>query len=174
MTYDRGAIAFHWIIALMIGGLALLGFNLESFPKETQLYWINIHVTVGLVYFLMVAGRLGWRLTHRPPDLPEGVGPLTRKASVATHHLLYLLMLAVPVVGFVALVWHGRGFDYGLFKINFGVPSNRNVFHAAEEVHENLVILLLAVSALHALAAFWHQYIRRDGVLGRMVPWLAH
>ncbi len=44
MTYDRGAIAFHWFLALMIVGQAILGFNLESFPKETQLYWINIHV----------------------------------------------------------------------------------------------------------------------------------
>jgi cytochrome b561 len=173
MNYDRVAIGFHWVLALLIAGMATLGFLLESFPRQTQLYWINIHVCVGIVYFALVLARLAWRVGHRPPDLPVTISPLIRTISVASHHLMYLLMILIPVVGIVALVWHGRGFDFGLFRIDLGIASNRPVYSLAEGVHGKLVFALLALAVLHTAAALWHQYVQRDGVLARMVPWLA-
>jgi superoxide oxidase len=79
-------------------------------------------------------------------------------------------MVHIPCVGIVAYVWHGRVFDHGFFTLNFGVASNCDVYHTAEEVHEWLAYALFAVAGLHALAALYHHFVRRDGVLLRMMP----
>jgi hypothetical protein len=68
-----------------------------------------------------------WRTSHKPPDLPPDIGALDRRFSVAAHHLLYALMVLIPAFGFVAYVWHGRAFDYGFVRLDFGVASNRDV-----------------------------------------------
>ena len=86
------------------------------------------------------------------------------------HHLLYALMALIPVFGVVAFVWHGRAFDYGLFQLNFGVASNRDIFHPAEKIHQWLAYGLFGLAALHAAGALWHHFGRRDGVLMRMIP----
>ena len=168
--YDGGAIAFHWTVAafiLFMGGLGLL---FDDIPKDSRPFWINVHGSVGLIYLALAIGRLAWRAGHRPPPLPVDVGAFSRRASSATHHLLYALMLLTPVVGFVAYVWHGKSFNYGLFQLNLGVSSDRAVFEPAEEVHQLLAYALFALVGLHILGALWHQYFRRDGVLLRILP----
>jgi cytochrome b561 len=168
--YDAGAIAFHWTVAafvLFLGGLGLL---FEDIPKDSRPFWINVHGSVGLIYLAAVIARLAWRAAHRPPPLPADVGELSRRASAATHHLLYLLMLLTPALGIVAYVWHGRLFNYGLFQLNFGVPSDKAIFHPAEKIHQLLAYSLFALIGLHVAGALWHQYFRRDGVLLRMLP----
>ena len=86
------------------------------------------------------------------------------------HHLLYVLMLLIPVVGVVARVWHGRGFDYGVFQLDFGAASDPAVFHPAEKIHQLLAYALFALAGLHAAGALYHQFVRRDGILLRMMP----
>jgi cytochrome b561 len=61
--------------------------------------------------------------SNRPPDLPPDIGEFDRRTSLVAHHLLYALMLLIPIFGVVAYVWHGRAFDYGLLALNFGVPG---------------------------------------------------
>jgi len=170
VRYGAGAIAFHWLVAALVVFLGVLGLSFGYIPREARPFWINLHVSVGLVYFALVLARLAWRAGHRPPDLPPGIGEFTRRTSVATHHLLYLLMVVVATLGVVARVWHGRSFDYGLFTLDFGLASDRAVFGPAERIHQFLAYGLLALAAFHAAAALWHHYVRRDGVLLRMLP----
>ena len=125
---------------------------------------------VGLVYFALVIARLVWRTSHKPPDLPPDIGEFDRRTSLAAHHLLYVLMVLIPIFGVVAFVWHGRAFDYGSAQLNFGVASNPGVFHPAEEVHQVLAYCLFGLAALHAAAALYHHFVRRDGVLLRILP----
>jgi cytochrome b561 len=168
--YTSGAVAFHWTVAALIVFLGGLGLLFDDIPRESRPFWINVHGTVGLIYLAVVLARIGWRFTHRPPDLPADIGAFCRRASAAAHHLLYLLMLVVPLLGVVAFVWHGRVFDYGLLQLNFGVAMDKNVFRPAEEVHQLLAYALFALAGMHAAAAVWHQFVRRDGVLLRMMP----
>lgn len=168
--YDAGAIAFHWIVAALIIFLGGLGLLFDDIPKESRPFWINVHGSIGLIYFAAVIARLAWRAGHRPPPLPAGVGEFWRRASSAAHHLMYVLMLLIPVAGIVAYVWHGRSFDYGLIQLNFGVPSDRAIFKPAEEIHQLLAYSLFALVGLHVAGALWHQYFRRDGVLLRILP----
>lgn len=86
------------------------------------------------------------------------------------HMLLYLLLLVIPLLGIVTFIWHGRVFDFGLFKVDFGVHKNRAIFHPTENIHGWRAYTLFTVVGLHVLAALWHQLYRRDGLLLRMWP----
>ena len=168
--YDSGAIAFHWTVAAFILFLGVLGLLFDDIPKPMRPFWINVHGSVGLVYLTLVVARLAWRIGHPPPRLPADVGEFSRRTSAAAHHLLYVLMALTPAVGIIAYVWHGRSFDYGLFQLNFGVQSDRATFHPAEEIHQLLAYALFALIGLHIIGALWHHFVRRDGVLLRILP----
>jgi cytochrome b561 len=169
-AYSRGAIAFHWIVALLVVWVGVLGLLHDSWPKRTQAFWINIHALSGLALWLLVVARYCWRVAHPPPALPPNLGALYRHASRAVHLIMYALLLITPIVGIVTFIWHGRVFDLGLFKIDFGIARNRAVFEPTEDIHGYLAYALFALAAAHILAALWHHFVRRDGILQRMWP----
>ncbi len=169
-SYGHGAIAFHWSMAILIVVVGVLGLLHDSWPKQTQGFWINIHALIGLVVWVLVIARFGWRSTHTPPDLPPHVGEFSRRLSYPVHLLLYGLIFIIPIVGVVTFIWHGRVFDFGLFRVDFGVRSNRAIFHPTEDLHGYLAYALFALAGIHALAALWHQFVRQDGLLLRMWP----
>lgn len=168
--YDRGAIGFHWIVAVLVVVVGVLGLLHDSWPKGTQSFWINIHALLGLLLWVLLTARFWWRSTHPPPPLPAEAGALARTLSRRVHLLLYALLFVIPILGIVTFIWHGRVFDFGLFKVDVGVQKNRAIFHPTEDIHGYLAYTLFTVAGLHALAALWHHFIRRDGVLSRMWP----
>jgi cytochrome b561 len=168
--YGSTAIALHWIIALLIVVVGTLGLLHDSWPKRTQAFWINIHALCGLLVWVLVMARFWWRLRHPPPELSAQIGEFSRRVSAPVHLLLYALMFVIPIIGIVTFIWHGRVFDFGLFRVNFGIRANRAVFNPTEDVHGYLAYLLFALVGIHALAAFWHQFVRRDGLILRMWP----
>jgi cytochrome b561 len=70
----------------------------------------------------------------------------------------------------VTFVYHGRVFDFGLFRIDPGIQSNRSIFHPTEAIHGYLAYGLFGLAGLHAAAALWHQFYSRDGIMSRMWP----
>ena len=86
--YGSTAVAFHWAVAALVVFLGTVGFLFDDMPKESRPFWINIHGSVGLVYFALVIARLVWRTSHKPPDPPPDIGALDRRFSLAAHHLL--------------------------------------------------------------------------------------
>ena len=168
--YDPKAVGLHWVMALLIVVVGVLGLLHDTWPRATQAFWINIHAMVGLLVLVLVCARLWWRRTHRPPDLPPEVGEFSRRLSHPVHLLLYAVMIAIPLIGIVTFIWHGRVFDFGLFRIDPGVKPNRAIFHPTEDIHGYLAYGLFGLVGLHALAALWHHFVRRDGVLLRMWP----
>ena len=168
--YSPLAQLLHWLIAIIIIATFALALSFDSFPRATRLWWINLHTTTGLVLFALILLRLFWRIGRKPPPLPEGTSEFVRKSSTAMHHILYLLMIVIPIIGIIAYVWHARVFDFGFFKLDFGIANNKAVYDPMEQVHKNLAFLLIGLVVLHALAALWHQFIKRDGLLWRMWP----
>src|SRR5580704_17710163 len=168
--YSPVAISLHWIMAALILFSGILGLLLDDWPKASKLLWINIHAQVGLLALALLLARIWWRRTHTPPELPPEVSDISRRVSHPAHLLIYALMLATPLVGIVAFVWHARVFDFGLFSIDFGVKSNGPVYHQAEDIHLWLTYGLFALVAGHAVAALWHHFVSRDTVLLRMLP----
>jgi cytochrome b561 len=168
--YGSGAIAFHWTMFLLVVGVGVLGLLHDSWPKQTQAFWINLHVMFGLLLWLTLIARFWWRMRHVPPALPIEVSQIARRLSTPVHLGLYALMFITPMLGIVTFVWHGRIFDFGLFQLNFGVRSDRTIFEPTEDIHGYLAYSLFALVGIHALAALWHEFILHDGVVRRMWP----
>ena len=168
--YGTAAIAFHWISVVLVVAVGVLGLLHDSWSKDTQAFWINIHALIGLLVWVLVVARFGWRRRHAPPSLPADMGNLVRRLSSLVHGSLYALLFTIPIIGVVTFIWHGRAFDFGLFRLNFGVRSNRAIFHPTEDIHGYLAYALFTLVGVHVLAALWHQFIRHDGVLSRMWP----
>jgi superoxide oxidase len=170
IRYDRGAMTFHWTMAVLIVVVGVLGLLHDSWPRQTQAFWINIHAMIGLAVWVLVMARFWWRLTHKPPQLPPEVGSFSRRLATPVHLLLYLLVFITPILGIVTFIWHGRVFDFGLFSVDFGVKKNRAIFHPTEDIHGYLAYALFTLAGIHALAALWHHFVQRDSVLRRMWP----
>jgi cytochrome b561 len=170
VRYRFGAIAFHWATFVLVVIVGVLGLLHDSWPKQTQAFWINAHALIGILLWLVLLARSAYRLRHVPPTLPTDIGAFSRRFSSSVHLTLYALMFVIPIVGFVTFIYHGRVFHFGLFDLNFGIKKDPKIFEPTEDIHGYLAYALFAVAGLHALAALWHHFIRHDGVLRRMWP----
>ena len=168
--YRPGAIAFHWVMFLLVVIVGVLGLLHDSWPKATQSFWINIHALIGILLWLLLLARFGYRLRHSPPALPPEVGAFSLRFSSPVHFTLYALMFVIPIIGVVTFVYHGRVFNFGLFELNLGGKKDRAIFGPTEDIHGYLAYALFALAGLHALAALWHRFVLHDGVLARMWP----
>ena len=169
-AYGAPAIAFHWITAMLVAIVGAIGLFFDDFPKSAFPGWLTVHACLGVAMFLLVVWRLWWRATHRPPDLPGTIGEFTRRTSHAAHMIIYLLLLATPVLGFTTFVAHGRKFVFGPYRLGFAYPATRSVFHPTEVVHTYLAYALFALAGVHILAALYHQFLLRDGLIRRIWP----
>ena len=128
-----------------------------------------------MTIFLCVVLRLGWRLSHRVPELPATMPAWQRKAAEAAHVLLYLLMLAVPLSGW--LMSSAKGFQtvwFGVLPLPDLLGKNQELGDLLQEVHELLNFSMAALVVAHLGAALKHHFIDRDDVLSRMLPFLGN
>jgi cytochrome b561 len=102
--YRLGAIAFHWAMFVLVVVVGVLGLLHDSWPKQTQAFWINVHALIGILLWLVLLARFGYRLRHSPPTLPSDVGAFSRRFSGPLHLVLYALMFLIPIIGFVTLI----------------------------------------------------------------------
>ncbi|WP_231738591.1 MULTISPECIES: cytochrome b [Sphingomonas] len=169
-TYSRVAIAFHWAIAVLVIGNLIVGIGHESIPALRA--WMPAHKAIGVTILLLTAARVAWRLAHRPPPLPAATPAWERAAAHATHWALYLLMIAVPLTGWMmvsgpegrrALTW------FGLFDLPY-LPVSGGAAALGGEGHEVLGWMMAVLVAAHIAAALRHAVLLRDGVMTRMLP----
>jgi cytochrome b561 len=161
---------FHWSMFILVVLVGVLGLLHDDWPDKTQSFWINVHALLGILLWLTLAGRWVWRMRRPPPPLPAGLGWLSLRLSGPVHWALYAFMFVTPILGFITFIYHGRVFDLGLFRVDFGIPKNKAVFHPTEDIHGYLAYALFGLAGLHALAALWHRFWLHDGVLARMWP----
>ena len=168
--YSTPAIALHWLIALLIFVAFPLGVYMHELPlSPDKLKLYSYHKWIGVSVFLLVAIRLGWRLTHTPPALPDGIAAWQRRASAVAHGLLYLLMIAIPLSGW--LMSSAKGFQtvwFGVLPLPDLIGKNRELGELLAEVHEALNFTLLALVILHVGAALKHHFVERQPFLQRM------
>lgn len=170
--YTRTAVALHWLIALLILAgftLALIMVDLHMSPRKVRFF--AYHKWIGMTVLALVLVRLLWRATHKaPPDEP--MPRWQAVAAHATHWLLYLLMLAVPLVGWLYTSAAGYPVVYlRLWQLPDLVSKNKELADVLVQVHHWLAWALAAVVALHAAAAIKHHLIDKDATLKRMLVW---
>jgi len=170
--YTRTAKALHWLMAILFFGLLALGFYMHDLPlspEKLQLY--SWHKWAGVTAFLLVWFRLLWRITHRPPALPTSMSKLMQLAAHAGHFLLYVLMIAIPLSGW--LMSSAKGFQtvwFGLLPIPDLLGKNKETGDLLQSVHMSLNLLFVAVIAGHIGAALKHHFIDKDDILTRILP----
>lgn len=168
LRYDSVARGLHWLMVALIIMAFALGLLVDAFPSSWEDGVVNTHKLIGISILFLVVVRVLWRAGHRPPP-PEPTGALLERVSSITHILLYLLMVAVPVIGLGLAVWSGQGIDFGLFFIAPVMGENESVARQIGEIHEIAAYGLIGLAGMHALAALWHHFLRRDAVLQRML-----
>jgi cytochrome b561 len=170
-TYGGLAKFLHWAIVLLIVPQYFLAEAAEELPNGVdKLQLFTWHKSLGMLVLLLALVRIGWKLTNRGLPGPVGV-PWQRKAAAASHGLLYLLILAQPVSGW--LMSSAANYPvtlFGWFQFPALIGENHELHEVLEEVHELLFTLLLVVAAVHIAAALYHHFILRDSVLRRMLP----
>jgi len=166
--YSTVAMWFHWTIAALVILNLAIGLLHDALPGQPM----PLHKSIGLTVLALTAARVAWRLGHRPPPLPAHTPGWERGAAHATHWLLYLLMIAMPVTGWMMVSGSAqrRPLDwFGLFDLPY-LPVGPSAGGFGHEAHEILGWLMLALVVLHVGAALRHRLILRDHVLARMAP----
>jgi cytochrome b561 len=169
--YTAPAVALHWLLALMLFGSFSFGLYMTDLPfSPTRLKLYNWHKWAGVTILALSLLRLVWRATHRPP--PDVAMPVWQaRVAHATHGLLYALFFAVPLVGWAyssaagfPIVW------FGVLPLPDFVPVDKALAETLKPWHGRLAWLMAALVLLHVAGALKHQFIDRDGLIGRM--WL--
>lgn len=189
--YSKVAILLHWLIALAIFGMFALGWYMSELPKDgpkqmafdlfdlgiyqwslaeeasPRTFYFNLHKSLGVTLLALILFRLFWRITHRPPAMLTTYKAWERKLATGAHHLLYLLMVAMPLTGLIMAVnskygvkWFGLDFIAGLDN-----SAMRDLF---KEAHEVVGFLMLILIMLHIVGALKHKLIDKDETMERM------
>ncbi|MEQ8655241.1 MAG: cytochrome b [Kiloniellales bacterium] len=184
--YSSVAIALHWLIALAIilqlaSGLWMVD---ALTVKETQMRAFQVyqwHKSLGLTVLILSLLRLFWRLTHRAPPLPEGMTAWERLAAKATHVLFYVLIIALPLTGWVVVSASKLGLPtlyWNLFEWphlplgDMAADAKAVLEERVGTLHEFLAYATIGLLVLHIGAALKHHLVERDDVLSRMIPFL--
>jgi len=158
----------HWLTAIVVGSLWTLGQIIDWFPKGTpRISARSTHILLGAVLILILCMRIAWRArsgSRLPLAVPGWLGYLGR----ATHYALYALLITTVVLG-VMNVWCRGDRFYGLFVFPKLAADGETLKTTVEDLHAFSANLLVIVAVLHALAALGHHFIRRDGVMRRML-----
>jgi cytochrome b561 len=174
-NYTSTAKTLHWLMAALLFGLLALGFYMHDLPlspEKLKLY--SWHKWAGVTAFLLLAIRLLWRMTHRPPALPDSMPKLMQFAAHAGHLMLYGLMIAIPLSGW--LMSSAKGFQtvyFGVLPIPDLLDKNKELGDLLALVHQSLNILFIVILVGHIGAALKHHFIDKDDILTRMTPRLS-
>lgn len=172
--YTHTAVGLHWLIALLIFGLFPVGLymvGLPLSPQKLKLYaW---HKWTGITIFLLAVLRILWRARHAAPAPPQTTPAWQHALASAIHLLLYVLVLAIPLSGWVMSSALGVPVVYfGVLQLPDLVGRNKELGEALKWLHSFLNYAMAALVAVHAAAALKHHLVDRDDVLVRMIPFL--
>ncbi len=191
--YTQTAIILHWLIALCIFGMFALGWYMTELPKEApkqmaydlfdwgvytweltkeaspRSFYFNLHKSIGLTILGLVIIRFLWRITHKPPAILSSYKTWERKLATGAHHLLYLLMFAIPLSGLIMSVASKYGVKWFGLKFIAGT-DNEGIREAFYEIHEIAGLIILIIIAIHILGALKHKFIDKDDTMKRIMP----
>lgn len=172
--YSTVSLILHWLIAVLVIGQILLIMAHDATAGPLSREFVQIHKSVGLGILVLTLGRIGWRFANPAIPLPSTMKRWEKLLARASHGLFYVALIVLPLTGWAAssaagreIVWFGL-FNWPLLPIEGG----RDVARGLMELHGIAVKGLYVLLALHIAGALKHQFIDRDNVLRRMLPFL--
>jgi cytochrome b561 len=178
--YHGFAIGLHWLIAILTVGMLILGKYMTSLEESEPLRFAltQWHKSFGVVALLLILIRVFWRLTHRPPRLPGHLKPWEIKVAGFAHILLYLLIILIPVSGWIMVSSSPLGLPTVVFNsIQWPhlapldtLPGKAELSSLFREIHAVAGSVLILLLVAHIGAALRHRFVLRDDVMNRMSP----
>lgn len=178
--YDRVAIALHWLMALLLIGMLVLGEDMMEVEKELgeggdelPFSLVGLHINIGFAILILTVIRIAWRLVSPPPPLPTTMKKWEKTAAAIVYGFFYILMIGLPVTGWFALpVFLAKHHDitgltlFGLmdYPLAPAIPLKTIILH---KLGSNVALALLG---LHVLAALKHQFVDDNKIFARMIP----
>ncbi len=179
--YGLVAQLLHWAIAGLIIAqyvLANLAARVGAVEPRTpsvmleQMALLARHKSLGITILALAVVRLTWRCVAPPPPLPRGMPVWQQRMATTTHLLMYALLFALPVSGWLMSSATNYPVSYfGLFTLPDLVGADRSLADDLIRLHHLLATTLFVVAVIHVAAALKHHFIDRDDVLRRMLPW---
>ena len=172
-TYDPVTRRVHWLNAILAVVTILLGWGISGAPRhgEARGWLITLHGSFGLVILALMLFWAGWRLRHQAPPLRPVLTRIEVFLAHATQAMIFVLFVAMPVTGYVGLAAAGRPVSFfGIVAIPALAAESGRLSQAAIALHLAGEFLIYGCVGLHIAAALLHGFIRRDGILERMLP----
>ncbi len=191
--YTKTAVILHWLIAFGILGMFAFGWFMTDLPKEApkqmsydlfnwgivtwelakeespRAFYYNLHKSIGITLLGLIVLRILWRIGHKPPAPLASYKAWERKLSTGAHHLLYLLMVAIPVTGLIMSIASKYGVKWFGIKLFSGL-DDKGLREGFYEAHEMTGLLLLVILVVHIIGALKHKFIDKDDTMKRMMP----
>jgi cytochrome b561 len=172
LGYTSTAKLLHWTVVVLLIAQFIFAWTMPEIKRNTPVTTlISLHFTFGVIILAVAALRLLWRLTHAEPPPEDGMPPWQLQTARIVHGLLYLLLFVVPILGWINASYRGMPI------VMFGLELPNLIARRAAgwgwtgDVHSVLAQYgMLALVGLHVAAALYHHFLRRDGVLQRMLP----
>ena len=171
-SYGGITISLHWIIAILMIGLIILGWYLTTISYYHTYYHTLFltHKSLGMITLILAVFNLTWYIVNPKPKLPNTISRLEKIAAHTMHDILFLLTIALPITGYFMSTAKGTGIT--IFNW-FTVPPFSKTGHQwgefAGSMHFWLGYSTAILVVLHALAALKHEFINKDGILRRML-----
>lgn len=180
--YSVVAIIIHWLTALTVIGLLIVGNYMADLPRTDpiKLDLFNWHKSFGVTVLLLTVIRLAWRLTHKPPALPGEMPGWEKRVAHAAHWLFYVLLLGVPLLGWIMVSAAPRSvptFLFGLIEwphisyfADLDFEQKKGMHEIFEDMHAAAAYSMAGLIVLHVGAALRHHFLLKDKILRRMIP----
>jgi len=172
--YSNMAVTFHWVTVVLVLAQAYLGFAFAMAAEGAgQMELFTWHKTVGALILLITLARMAYRLVNPPPAFPSDLPQWEQKAARWNHYVFYVLLIAMPLSGLIAVSANAKGATTPLIG---GIPFpvvpgvSKQVGEVSGEVHVVLVVVLLLAIVIHVAAALKHQFVDHIPTAGRMPP----
>lgn len=168
-SFTFTARVLHWLMAVMIISMLFIGIGMVASVSERHEWLVAIHKPLGIAILVLAIIRLIVRLRNPPPPLPTDLPLIQKLAAHASHYLLYVLMLLMPLIGWAML--SAGGYPVMLsasLRLPPIFPVNAIAFAWLRHAHAWLAVVLFLTFLAHLGAALYHGLIRRDGVLSSM------
>lgn len=181
--YGRTAIALHWLVFALFLTNFTIAYQMQALePGPDKWALFDLHKAIGSTFIFILFWRIGYRLIRRPPALPQSLPLWQTRAARASHLLLYCTMIVMPLSAYVgskagdfSVSWFGV-FEMPdiLYFLRDSYPEllgRKKFLHFwGNEIHRLNSYVIYGLVGVHVSAALWHQFVRRDGVLPRMLP----
>ncbi len=172
LRYGVVAITLHWVMAVLVIGMIILGLYMVTLPISLQkLKWYGRHKEFGVMILMLVTLRLGWRFGNIVPSLPAFFSWVEKSAAHLVHYLLYALLILMPLTGWMNSSAAGLQVSFfGLFLLPDLVQPDESLRQFLSMLHKTMGYTLLVLICLHVIAALQHHFYYKDDILKRMLP----